>query len=290
MKIMIAGADGQLGRCLQDRLRESDHQWVAYNRLELDITDAASVDAAVKEYKPEVIINAAAYTAVDKAESERERAWAINATALDNLAYAADTIGALLIHVSTDYVFNGTATKPYTESESLAPLGAYGASKLEGEKSAAKARRHLIVRTAWVFSEYGNNFLKTMLRVGAERDELKVVADQIGTTTYDGDLAAALLLMAEKSVPTGIYHFSGGLPCSWWEFAEAIFRCAQQEGIVSVFPKLTPITTDEYPTPAKRPQYSVLDNSKLQSALGTHTADWSLAIPLVLKKLGLQQA
>ncbi|MGY8810611.1 MAG: dTDP-4-dehydrorhamnose reductase [Pseudomonadales bacterium] len=287
MKILITGADGQLGRCLQDCLGSSTHHWLALNRSGLDITNSVAVAAAVSQFKPDVIVNAAAYTAVDKAESNHDRAWAINAQAVEHLAAAANATDALLIHVSTDYVFDGSATTPYSETANLSPLGVYGSSKLDGETAAAKAQRHCIVRTAWVFSEYGNNFLKTMLRVGADRDELKIVADQVGTPTYAGDLASALLSMAEKGVPTGTYHFSGGEACSWWDFANAIFECARETGTLEKSPELTPITTQEYPTPAQRPQYSVLDNSKLNKALGAHTADWRSAVRKVLNNLSV---
>lgn len=285
MNILITGADGQLGRCLQDCLRGSAHQWQALTRAELDITDAAAVKAMANKLKPEVIINAAAYTAVDKAETEQAKAWQINAHAVDHLAKAANDLDALLVHVSTDYVFDGSATAPYLESDPVKPLGVYGASKLAGELAAAEAKRHVLVRTAWVFSEYGNNFLRTMLRVGAERDELKIVADQVGTPTYAGDLAATLLRMAEASVENGIYHFSGGTPCSWYDFAETIFRQAVQLDGRYNAPSILPISTSEYPTPAKRPAYSVLDDSKLTQTLEDHSADWASAVTRVITKL-----
>ncbi len=285
MNILVTGADGQLGRCLQDCLTTTGYQWTALGRQDLDITDGAAVSALVSKLKPDVIINAAAYTAVDKAESEQDKAWQINAEAVRNLATAANSLDALLIHVSTDYVFDGSAKTPYLETDPVNPLGVYGASKLDGELAARESNRHIIVRTAWVFSEYGNNFLKTMLRVGAERDELKIVADQVGTPTYAGDLAATLLRMAEESVASGIYHFSGGEACSWHAFADAIFK--QQASLDTAYsvPRLVPIGTSDYPTPAKRPAYSVLNDTKLKQVLVNHSADWYSAIGRVIGRL-----
>lgn len=284
MKVMIAGAQGQLGRCLQDRLAGTDHEVVAVGRAELDITNADAVSRFVSDTKPDVIINAAAYTAVDKAESERELAFAVNEGAVANLAKAANQVGALLVHVSTDYVFDGTSSRPYQEADAVNPMGVYGESKLAGEKAARQAQRHLIVRTAWVFSEYGNNFLKTMIRLGRERDSLSVVNDQIGTPTYAGDLAAALVQLAELEPANGVYHFKGGAACSWFDFAQAIFDVCSEvsEGFAS--PKVRPISTAEFPTPAKRPAYSVLDDSKLAAA-GIGSGSWLAALTDVCRKV-----
>jgi len=282
MRILVTGADGQLGRCLQDQLGQTDHAWIACNRDSMDITDAQAVNTKIGDFKPEVIINAAAYTAVDKAESDEKTAWAINADAVGYLATAANMIGARILHVSTDYVFDGSATSPYKESDPVCPLGVYGASKLAGEQAAATANHFCVVRTAWVFSEYGNNFLKTMLRLAASRPELSVVADQIGTPTYAGDLAAALIGMAEEEIPSGVYHFSGGRSCSWHQFADAIFGVAANELSTFTRPEVLPISTSEYPTPAKRPAYSVLDDSLLRSVLPNAAGDWVQALPYVI--------
>ncbi len=288
MRILVTGADGQLGRCLQDQLAQTQHTWIACNRASLDITDPLAVNAKINDFKPDVIINASAYTAVDKAESEEQAAWAINAHAVGYLATAANLVGARLLHVSTDYVFDGSACSPYKESDPVCPLGVYGASKLAGEQAAAIAKRFCVVRTAWVFSEYGNNFLKTMLRLAASRPELSVVADQIGTPTYAGNLAAALVAMAEKETPSTVYHYSGGHSCSWHEFAKAIFAVAEKELASFTSPNVHPIGTVDYPTPAKRPAFSVLDDSSLRRFLPGAVGDWQQALPLVIKRVVTQ--
>lgn len=284
MKVMITGAHGQLGRCLQDRLAGSDHEVVAVGRAELDITNAGSVSSFVSDAKPDVIINAAAYTAVDKAESERDLAFSVNRDAVANLAKAANQVGALLVHVSTDYVFDGTSSRPYQETDAVNPMGVYGESKLAGEKAAQQAQRHVTVRAAWVFSEYGNNFLKTMIRLGRERDSLSVVDDQIGTPTYAGDLAGVLIGLAELQPEHGIYHFNGGAACSWFEFAEAIFSVCSELSESFLSPKVSPISTSEFPTPARRPAYSVLGAGKL-AATGIEAGDWRAALVGLCRKV-----
>lgn len=285
MKFLITGGEGQLGRCLVDRLKDSGHEFDAPGRRVLDITDAESVMSAVDQYRPDAIINAAAYTAVDKAETEADLAQSINGDAVGNLAEAANMVGALLVHVSTDYVFDGCASRPYVETDPVNPLGVYGASKLMGERRAEQANRFLIVRTAWVFSEYGNNFVKTMLRLGAEREQLSVVADQHGIPTYAGDLAAALIHMAVADLDSGTYHFSGGEICSWYEFADTIFQSAERFLPEYQAPRLVPITTAEYPTLASRPVYSAMDNSKLIKLLPACVSDWRIALTYVIRRL-----
>jgi dTDP-4-dehydrorhamnose reductase len=289
MRILVTGADGQLGRCLQDLLNQTPYTWIACNRASLDITDALAVNLKINDFKPDVIINAAAYTAVDKAESDAKAAWAINAHAVGYLATAANLVGARLLHVSTDYVFDGSASSPYKESDPVCPLGVYGASKLAGEQAAATANRFCVVRTAWVFSEYGNNFLKTMLRLAASRTELSVVADQIGTPTYAGNLAATLIAMAEKETPSTVYHYSGGRSCSWQAFAETIFDVAEKELTSFTAPTVHPIGTIDYPTPAKRPAYSVLDDSLLRNVLPNAVGDWGHALPYVIERISSQK-
>lgn len=305
MRVLVTGANGQLGRCLQDRLPATGFEWRALARHELDIADRDAVLATVEAYRPDVIINAAAYTAVDRAESEPDQARTINAQAVHYLAEAANAVDALLVQVSTDYVFDGTGTLPYRESDPVAPLGVYGATKLAGEQAAATARRYWIVRTAWVFSEYGNNFLKTILRLGAEREQLRIVADQIGTPTYAGDLADGLLGMAgalaghgegaaspagqaparREAIPNGIYHFCGGRVCSWFEFAQAIFDRIVALKADYPAPTLIPITTGEFPTPARRPGFSVLDGGKLAAVAPGCRGDWEAALPAVMRAL-----
>jgi len=285
MKLFITGADGQLGRCLQDVLSGTSHEVHSLNRVGLEITNPEAVFSKISEFKPDVVINAAAYTAVDKAESDRETAWSINAQAVEHIAEAVNAVGAKLLHVSTDYVFNGDADRPYRETDPVSPSGVYGASKLEGERAASIASQYAVVRTAWVFSEYGNNFVKTMLRLAKERDSLSIVDDQVGTPTYAGDLARALVRIAEQHLNNGIYHFSGGAPCSWFEFAREIFEVNGKLDSKFVLPTINPISSDQFPTPAKRPAYSVLDGGKLLERAGVGGGDWQLALQGVCKKL-----
>ncbi|KFF63541.1 dTDP-4-dehydrorhamnose reductase [Pectobacterium brasiliense] len=277
MKILLTGANGQLGRCFQDRL-PTEWKILATDTAELDITDLARVEEIVKHFQPDAIVNAAAYTAVDKAESEPELAEKINVTGPENLAVVASKQGIRLVHVSTDYVFDGNATEPYSEDSATNPLSVYGKTKLAGEQAVAKASPEaIIVRTAWVFSEYGNNFVKTMLRLAKERDTLSVVNDQRGCPTYAGDLAQAIISLLEKNAEGGIYHYCGDEEVSWYEFAQAIFSTAVQKALLSKAPTLTPITTAQYPTPAHRPSYSTLAGEKIK-ALGITFSDWESAL------------
>nr|WP_314420577.1 dTDP-4-dehydrorhamnose reductase [uncultured Erwinia sp.] len=284
MKILLTGANGQLGKCFQDRFPK---EWQVYaaSSAELDITDKERVLSASSAYKPDVIVNAAAYTAVDKAENETELATQVNAVGPANLASAAKALGARFIHVSTDYVFDGTATSPYLEDDITNPLGVYGKSKLEGERAVAEVLpQSIIVRTAWVFSEYGNNFLKTMLRLGSDRPSLGIVADQYGCPTYAGDIAYALITLIEKNVTGGIYHYCGDKSVTWYQFADEIFRQAVSLKILPQAPLLNAITTKEFPTPAARPAYSTLSTEKIQES-GIQPSDWQKAIGHVIKKL-----
>ena len=290
MKVLLTGANGQVGRCTQDVYGGSGHELKALGRDALDISDAAAVAQTVKAFCPDVIINAAAYTAVDKAESEPELAYAINVAGPANLADAAAEVNALLIHISTDYVFDGTAHVPYFEGDETNPQGVYGQTKLDGEREVQRrCDRHIILRTAWVFSEYGNNFVKTMLRLGNERNELGVVADQVGCPTYAGDIATACLAIAQRVVEGnecyGIYHYAGDLAVSWHAFACAIFEEANNSGLLSEKPKVNAITTTDYPTPAARPAYSVMTGEKLVNDFGVPACDWENALRKVLAKL-----
>lgn len=284
MKFLITGGDGQLARCLAAILAKTEHEFVVVSRDKLDITDARSVKTVITTYRPDVIINAAAYTAVDRAEMEPDTVMRVNGEAVVYLAEAANKVGALLIQVSTDYVFDGDSPQAYTETDIPNPLCVYGVSKLAGERAAENAERYLTVRVAWLFSEYGNNFVKTMLKVGAERDELKIVSDQQGTPTYAGDLASALVQMAEASLPSGTYHFAGGGTCSWYDFAQYIFQCAHEVNEQYVVPKLRKIKTIEYPTAARRPAFSVLSHDKLGS-FEIAKGDWQTSVRPVIAKL-----
>jgi dTDP-4-dehydrorhamnose reductase len=285
MKVLVTGANGQVGHCLQQQLSESDWEFLALTRAELDISDAQAVENAVQEFQPDVIINAAAYTAVDKAEQEHELAFAINRDGPANLARAAKHLNAAILHISTDYVFAGDASSTYSEDAATAPQGIYGQSKLEGEQAVVAANeKHIILRTAWVFGEHGNNFVKTMIRLGSTRDTLGIVADQEGGPTYAGDIAKALLLIAKqyangKNIAWGTYHYSGLPHISWFGFAQHIFAEVEQTKFFSKpIPQLNAITTADYPTPAKRPANSKLDCSKIEQAFGITPSDWQLAL------------
>ncbi|MFS3895591.1 dTDP-4-dehydrorhamnose reductase [Raoultella ornithinolytica] len=268
MRILLTGANGQLGNCFRDRIPENWYM-LATDSSTLDITDKEKVLAVINSYKPDVIVNAAAYTAVDKAETEVEKAEKINALGPENLALAAKICGAKLVHVSTDYVFDGKASSPYTETDMTNPLGIYGKTKLKGELAVTNMLPSaIILRTAWVYSEYGNNFVKTMIRLGKERNNIGVVSDQFGCPTYAGDIAQVIIEMLKINARGGIYHFCGDKKVSWHEFAEDIFSEAMLQGKIKKVPRVDAITTEQYPTPAKRPQYSVMDTRKLQSTIG----------------------
>ncbi len=286
MRILLTGSKGQLGRCFKDRLPE-DWEIIAADSATLDITDAAAVLNMARSFQPDAIVNAAAYTAVDKAEGEHDKAFTVNGTAVHNLAAAARAVKARFIHVSTDYVFGGHSKTPYTETSLPEPASVYGKSKLAGELLALAAHPDsVILRTAWVFSEHGNNFVKTMLRLAAERSELSVVSDQIGNPTYAGDLAQAMIDMLRRpAAPRGIYHFCGDKPVSWYEFAERIFQTAAGHNPDFKAPVLHAIGTEAYPTPAPRPSYSVLDCNKIRTELDIAPSDWQKALGEVVKQL-----
>lgn len=288
MSLLITGAGGQVGRELALRLAAGD---VALDRAALDLTDAAAVAAALAHHRPRVVINAAAYTAVDKAEQEPAAAHAINATAVAHLAAACATVGAVLIHLSTDYVFDGTATTPYTDDQPAAPLGVYGASKWAGEQALRAALpQHLILRVSWVFGRFGHNFVKTMLRVGQDRDVLKVVADQHGGPTAAADIADTLMSLARRaalgeSLPWGTYHYAGQPFVSWHGFAEAIFAEAVAAGVLHRAPQVQAISTAEYPTPAQRPAQSSLDMQRSVDQLGLQPPDWRASLHTLMQDL-----
>ncbi|WJM84672.1 dTDP-4-dehydrorhamnose reductase [Dickeya chrysanthemi] len=284
MKVLLTGANGQLGRCFQDRLPQG---WsvLATDTDSLDITDEAQVQATVASWQPDAIVNAAAYTAVDKAESESDLAARINVAGPEYLARAARQQGVRFIHVSTDYVFDGTATRPYIETDATHPLGVYGQTKLDGERAVLKVNPAAqIVRTAWVFSEYGNNFVKTMLRLGRERDSLGVVADQRGCPTYAGDIADAIIGVLQQQAEGGLYHFCGDEEVSWHAFADAIFAVADKQQLLSRVPTVNAITTEQYPTPAARPAYSTLNCTKI-ARLGISPSAWRAALSVIIPKL-----
>ncbi|MCX3078641.1 dTDP-4-dehydrorhamnose reductase [Klebsiella michiganensis] len=282
MKVLLTGANGQLGQCLQDRVPNDWDVW-ATDTSELDITNKDLVLAAVSKYKPDVIVNAAAYTAVDKAESDITTARLVNKIGPENLAIAASKNDAMFVHVSTDYVFDGTASIPYEESDETNPLGVYGLTKLEGENAVENVLPNaIILRTAWVFSEYGNNFVKTMLKLAKDRDSLGIVSDQRGCPTYAGDIANAIIRLIQSNTNGGIFHFCGDEEVSWSEFAQAIFDTAVEAGKLSKPPIINGITTEEYPTPAKRPAYSTLNCSKI-TTYGISSSQWRRALKEIIQ-------
>ena len=282
MNILITGCNGQLGNEMQ-LLEEANPQHTYFNTdvAELDITDSAAIEKFVNENQIDGIVNCAAYTAVDKAEDNQELCRLLNTVAPGYLAAAVEKRGGWLIQVSTDYVFDGTNHTPYTEDEPTCPNSVYGSTKLDGEKAAQQAcSRTMIVRTAWLYSTFGNNFVKTMIRLGKEKPELGVIFDQIGTPTYARDLAVALFTAINQGVVPGIYHFSNEGVISWYDFTKAIHRIA---GITSCH--VRPLHTAEYPTPANRPHYSVLDKTKIKQTYNIEVPYWEESLKECILKL-----
>jgi dTDP-4-dehydrorhamnose reductase len=258
MKVLVTGAKGQLGTDLVHLLADIGYEGYGYGRNELDITNFDQVEQVINEVNPDVVIHAAAYTKVDLAEFEPDQAFLINAYGTRNVAVASEAVGAKLVYISTDYVFDGTANTPYNEFAPTNPLGVYGKSKLAGEKFARDLHsKFFIVRTSWVYGKHGNNFVKTMLKLAQERDELMVVHDQVGCPTYTIDLANCVLELIQTE-KYGVYHVSNSGHCSWYEFAKAIF----EEAGIEV--KVNPCTTEDFPRPAPRPAYSVLEHMALR--------------------------
>ena len=273
MKVLLTGANGQLGRCFQDKV-PNEWQLIAADHDVLDITNTEHVESFVKQYQPDVIVNAAAYTAVDKAESEAVIARKINAQGPYNLAIAANKNNARFYHISTDYVFDGEKTKPYLTTDQTNPLGVYGKTKLQGEQLCLKVNPNVtIIRTAWVFSQYGNNFVKTMLRLAKERSELKIVNDQIGCPTYAGDLAYCIIQLIKQNNIPGIYHYCGDEVMSWFDFAKLIISKAYELNMIPKLPKLSALSSYEYPALVKRPAYSVL-NKKISVTIIIYQVNW----------------
>jgi len=291
MKVLVLGCKGQLGRCLKDQLININYEVTYTSRDQIDIADFEETRIKIAHLAPDVIINASAYTAVDKAENNKVTADLINHLAVDNLAAICFVTGCWLIHISTDYVFDGNSTVPYLELDKTNPQGVYGHTKLDGELAIQSSGcKYLIIRTAWVFSEYGNNFLKTMLRLGTVRDELSIVGDQIGCPTYAQDIAKAIITMVTqvkaKSSASGIFHYCGDQLCSWYEFAGVIFEEARMSGLQT--PSLIhSIRTSDYPTAAERPGYSALDCHKIRNTFGVNTSDWKLGVKNVVSNFHL---
>ena len=275
-KILLIGANGQVGRELQRTLAPLG-KVRALDRQALDLTRMDAIRAAIRDQKPELVVNAAAYTAVDQAEAEPDLAMLINGQAPGVMAEEAKRLGALLVHYSTDYVFNGSKPDPYTEEDEPAPINAYGKAKLAGERAIrASGCRHLIFRTSWVYGLFGKNFLRTIRRLAGEKEELSIVADQIGAPTWSRMIAEASALALRGDPPTGLYHMTSAGTASWHGFARAILDAQDWRG------KLVPIKTRDYPTPASRPANSRLDNGKLAADFGLALPDWRHALELCL--------
>ncbi|MBS7543124.1 dTDP-4-dehydrorhamnose reductase [Ancylobacter oerskovii] len=286
--ILVFGAGGQVGRELLDLAARRGIALHGFDRAALDIADSTAVRRLLAENRPSLLVNAAAYTKVDKAESEPEAARRDNVDGPAVLAAAAAQAGVPLLHISTDYVFDGTKAGPYLESDPVAPLGVYGRTKLEGEEAVRRTTdRHLILRTAWVYGRHGNNFLKTMLRLAAERDELRVVADQVGNPTATPDLAEAILAVAARAAAGearwGTYHFAGSGATSWHGFADAIVAAAAP--FTGRRPPVTAIGTTDYPTPARRPANSQLDSGAFAQAFGYRALDWRERVAQIVPEL-----
>jgi dTDP-4-dehydrorhamnose reductase len=278
-KILLIGITGQVGQELCQTL-PSIGEVIQVGRQKLDLSQPEQIQESIAQIKPDVIVNAAAYTAVDKSESESDLAMAINANAPKAIALAAQDLGAKVLHISTDYVFNGQNHTPYLESDPTDPLGVYGKSKLLGEIAVREhCDRHLILRTAWVYGSRGHgNFVKTMLRLGQDREELKVVADQIGSPSWSYDIALAITQLLNKSAAeeriNGIYHYTNSGVASWYDLAVATFDEAKQLGFPLKIEQVLPITTAEFPTLTQRPAYSVLSKAKITAALEIHPPYW----------------
>ncbi len=282
IEVIVTGGNGQLASCIRNAARHMDEYKFIYVDLEdLDITDKVAVDKFFEINKPAWCINCAAYTAVDKAESEKDLAEKVNVNGAKYLAQASKTHHSKFIQISTDFVFDGANGSIYRETDETNPLSVYGKTKLAGEYiSSNEVNEHFVIRTSWLYSEYGNNFLKTMLRLGAERDELKVVSDQIGTPTYAGDLAQLIAkLITQDSQAYGTYHYSNEGVASWYDFAKAIMVESQTAC------KVLPIKTEAYPTPAMRPAFSVMDKSKVKEALQIEIPYWRDSLKECLKNL-----
>ncbi len=292
MKLLLTGAKGQVGSELMQLAALRHYAVYAYDSKELDITDETQVKSIVSQVKPDVIINAAAYTAVDKAEAEKERAFAVNSAGSKNLASVCKAHTIPLLHISTDYVFDGDKKEAYIESDQTEPTGVYGASKLDGEKQLQSVwEQHIILRVSWVFGRQGHNFVKTMLRLGQQRDQLSVVNDQYGAPTSAHSIALCLLDMLEvqgfgqADFPWGVYHFQSDPGVTWYEFAREIFRQAAQLKLLDKQVSVNPIPSSEFPTPVKRPANSRLDGTHLFKVFGVKPAHWKEDLTVMLKNL-----
>ena len=285
MKLLITGSKGQLGAELVRQAISHDVIAVGYDQL--DITDTAAVSSFARDIRPDAVINAAAYTAVDKAENESSVAFAVNHDGPENLAVACHSIGIPLIHVSTDYVFDGCKKAPYAETDPVAPLGVYGASKWAGEEVVREhCPRHIILRTSWVFSAHGRNFVRTMLHLGAERETLRIVADQVGKPTSASELARTILeILPASDGCWGTYHLAQPDATSWHDFAKAVFAEAVRQGLHLRIKQVRPITTADYPTSAKRPANSALNCDRMEAVFGVKIKPWRESLEEVIHEI-----
>lgn len=290
MKILVTGSNGQLGSDLAPRLEAAGFSVAAFSSKALDITAREKVLGAIEEARPRLIINSAAYTKVDLAETEKDRAYGANRDGAANMADAAAKVKAALIHISTDFVFDGSRPLPYKETDTVNPLSVYGESKLRGEEEIRKRlKKHIIVRTSWLYGAQGNNFVKTILRLASERDKLRVVYDQAGSPTWTGDLADALVKIA-ASIATGaenygVYHYSNEGVASWYDFAEEIVEEGRRLGFPVKCRAVEPILSEEYPTPARRPPYSVFDKNKIKATFGITIPHWRVSLGKMLMEM-----
>jgi dTDP-4-dehydrorhamnose reductase len=290
MKMLITGAYGQLGREIIDVTQSKECPVLAPPEDDLDICDLDKIDNVITELKPELVINTAAYTQVDKAETEEELAFKVNKTGCTNLARMCTKHKIPLVHISTDYVFDGLKGTPYAETDPISPLGVYGRSKAEGESEIRSyLKEHIILRTSWLYGTHGHNFVKTMLNLATSKKEIRVVADQYGSPTNAADIARTILSIAEQlqsgnKNSWGTYHYCGQGIISWHTFAEKIIELAGQQGKVRT-PRVEPVTTDEYPTPAKRPVYSALDCSHIYKKFNISPRPWQKSLETTIRKL-----
>tara|TARA_R110002012_G_scaffold320402_2_gene543901 strand:+ start:9709 stop:10566 length:858 start_codon:yes stop_codon:yes gene_type:complete len=282
-KILVTGANGQLGQCIKELsiAIDPENTYLFKSSKDLDITDDKQVQEAFASENFDFCINCAAYTNVDKAESDTQNAVNVNSIGAQNLASACRQTNTTLLHISTDFVFDGAKNSPYIETDKTAPLSVYGNTKCVGETEILKnAPKSYIIRTSWLYSEYGHNFMKTMIRFGSEKDTLSVINDQTGTPTYAKDLAEVLIkIIQKKPIPYGIYHYSNEGTATWFDFAKAIFE------ITKSTIQLHPIVTEAYPLPAKRPKYSVLNSSKIKQALGLEIPAWQVSLKKAIRAL-----
>ncbi len=291
MKILITGAKGQVGKELVSIANQRGFDVIAAGQTELDITQLKNIESYVEVHQPDLVINAAAYTAVNKAEEEQDITYAINRDGTANLAAVSKEKNIPLLHISTDYVFDGTKSEAYSENDAVSPLGIYGISKWQGEETIRQTLpEHIILRVAWVFGAQGNNFVKTMLRLAKDRDELSVVADQFGRPSPAKDIAKTLIILAEqyqkeKTLEWGTYHYCGDEKVSWCGFAKEILKQAKEQGLIEKDIKVNAITTAEYQDPTKRPANSMLDCEKIKNTFGIEMPSWKESLNQVLTEL-----